>query len=191
MNRPDFSTAYQYAKPRPAKLRGPQAIPPTERIYRCECCNDTGIVQTWKLNKWAFPDQLPLDSTSVPVFCMHFPSCGNLNVQVFTDDKEERRTETLNLFNTPGHESTTIGSAIVRDQALALTNAQSKFIHDSVLAYRSELSRGKGLEYVEQCKAACRSALPATEERGSGGLTRVAAPISMPLPPIPTQTDSF
>ena len=121
MPKPSFDGLHEYAKARKPRTKGPQAVLPHERLYRCECCNDTGIASIWKLNKWAFPNQPPLDTSSAPIFCAQFTTCGNITMQVFTDNREQEdgqsRTETLNLFTTPNNESTTIGKMIGRGQA--------------------------------------------------------------------------
>jgi hypothetical protein len=187
LSKPNFDGLHQYAKTKAPRAKGPQAVLPHERIYRCECCNDTGVAQVWKLNKWAFPNQPPLDTSSYPVFCCHFNTCGNVTMQVFTDNREQEdgqaRTETLNLFNTPSNESTTIGKMIGRGQAKVLSHSQSKYIHDSVLDYRAKLAAGPGKAWVEQVKAACRNAMPTEQPRGTGGLTKVC--VAVDLPPEP------
>ena len=187
MSTPNFHGLHGYAKPRTPKTQGPQAIRPHERLYRCECCNDMGIVQEWKLNKWAWPTATPLNHNSTPVFCGQFPTCGDSTLQVFAqsgDEKEtQSRTATLNLFRCPNGESTRIGSMIGQGQLKALTPAQSEYIHNKVLEYRQQLSVGVGKAWVEDVKAACRGAMATEEKAADGQLTRLC--VAVDLPPEP------
>ena len=188
MNRSDFARVHRYAKPKTPKLRGPQGIPPTERIYKCECCNDTGIVQVWKLNRFCFPNSHPpLTSSSNPVFCGHLPSCGNVTMQVFTDDAKDKesRTAELNLFNTPSKESTAIGKALGSGELMSLSTEQSRFVHDSVLEYRASLATPEGQAYVEAIKSACRRGITSGD---TGRLTPACTSVELPPEPVtPTQ----
>ena len=187
MSAPTFHGLHGYAKPRTPKTQGPQAIRPHERLYRCECCNDTGIVQEWKLNKWAFPTSTPLDHNSTPIFCGHFPTCGDLTLQVFAEDRDkkegESRTETANLFRASSGESTRIGSMIGQGRLKALTPAQSEYIHNKVLEYRQQLSVGVGKAWIEDVKAACRGAMTTEEKAADGQLARLC--VAVDLPPEP------
>ena len=186
MTAPTFQGLHSYAKPRIPKTQGPQAIRPHERLYRCECCNDMGIVQEWKLNKWAFPGRTPLDHNSTPIFCGQFPTCGDSTLQVFAqsgDEKEtQSRTATLNLFRCPSGESTRIGSMIGQGRLKALTPAQSEYIHNKVLEYRQKLSVGAGKAWIEEVKTACRGAMT-TEQQGGDGLTRLCVAVDIPPEP--------
>jgi hypothetical protein len=187
MNAPTFHGLHGYAQPRTPKTQGPQAIRPHERLYRCECCNDTGIVQEWKLNKWAFPTATPLDHNSTPIFCGHFPTCGDLTLQVFAEDRDKKegqtRTETANLFRALSGESTRIGSMIGQGRLKALTPSQSEYIHNKVLDYRQQLSVGVGKAWVEDVKTACRGAMTTEEKAADGQLTRLC--VAVDLPPEP------
>lgn len=187
MSRPNFHGLHRYATPRTPKQRGPQALQAHERIYKCECCNDTGVVQTWKLNKWAFPNEEPLNSSSTPVFCSQFRSCGDINMTVFAEDRDKRegesRIETLNLFNRPNSESTTIGLMIGRGQLKSLSSDQSRYIHDKVLEYRQQLSHGAGKKWVDECKARMARAIPMEAETGPQELTRICMSVEMPPEP--------
>ena len=187
LNRPDFHGLHNYAKARTPKGRGPQAVLPHERLYRCECCNDTGIAQEWKLNKWAFPDEEPLDHNSTPIFCCQFQTCGDLTMTVFAADRDQTdgksRTETMNLFNTPSGESTRTGTMLGQGRLKVLSQQQSRYIHNKVLEYRQQLSEGPGKEWVEEIKRRCRGAMPETAERGDGGLTKVCVEVELPVEP--------
>lgn len=185
MQKPDFNGIYRRAKPRAFRHAQPQAIAPAERIYKCECCNDTGTVQAWKLDKFAKGSLEHLDPTmSNPVFCQQFITCGQLTLQVFSErgnDEDGERTAKLGLFSTPKGENTLIGSQLGDRQLLALSREQSKFIHDSVIEYRKQLaSTAPGREYVETVKQRCRTATAATAE---DGLIRLFAPVEMPAEP--------
>ena len=184
MKAPDFHGLHRYATPLRPKSKGPQAILPHERIYRCECCNDTGIVQVWKLNKWAFPNDAPLSISSTPVFCSQFRTCGNMNMTVFAAERDQKdgdsRTETLNLFTTPKGDSTFIGARIGQGQLQSLNSTQSRYIHDKVLEYRQQLSEGPGKAWVDEIKKRLRHAVPAGNEEG---LTKLC--VAVDLPPEP------
>ena len=187
MKAPTFHGLHGYATPRTPKTQGPQAVLPHERLYRCECCNDMGIVQEWKLNKWAFPTAAPLNHNSTPIFCGQFPTCGDSTLQVFAqsgDEKEtQSRTATLNLFRCPNGESTRIGSMIGQGRLKALTTAQSEYIHNKVLEYRQQLSVGVGKAWIDDVKTACRGAMTTEEKAADGELTRLC--VSVELPPEP------
>ena len=64
-----------------------------------------------------------------------------------------------------------------------LSKEQSKYIHDSVLEYRAQLSTGTGQAWVEQIKKACREALPVEKPVGNGSLKMFE--LSIDLPPEP------
>jgi len=187
MNAPTFYGLHSYAKPRTPKTQGPQAIPPHERLYRCECCNDTGIAQGWKLNKWAFPTSTPLNHNSTPIFCGQFPTCGDITLQVFAEagDKKETqsRTETLNLFRSPGGEGTRIGTMIGQSRLQALSTNQSEYIHNKVLEYRQQLSVGAGKAWVDDVKDVCRAAMT-TEHKADDGIARLCVAVELPPEPL-------
>jgi hypothetical protein len=199
MQKPDFSAVVRHSVQRDSHLKAglPQAIPYGTRIYRCECCNDSGIVQSWKLNRWALgPDDQPLNSsTSLPVFCQHFTSCGNQTQQVFAgsrdNDEAAERTAEVNLFK--GNEA---GESQVRGRIAAgalrcLSQEQSKYIHNKVLEYREMLAcTERGRQYVEEVKEACRGATPnydAPRNAGPGRLVHIGELLCPPV--IPAEPD--
>lgn len=198
MQRPDFTGVIHHSRQREPHLKSgiPQALPPGIRIYRCECCNDTGIVQSWKLNRWAIsPSDQPLDSTtSLPVFCQQFASCGTTTQQVFAglrdDDESAPRTVDKNLFKGNSNGDSHLRELIAKDQLMALTVQQSAYIHAKVLEYRQMLeSTPEGLQYIADVKTACREALPTADAHsGIGGLSHIGLLLRVPnLPPEPGQ----
>ena len=127
-------------------------------------------------------------SHSTPIFCGHFPTCGDLTLQVFAEpgDKKETqsRTETVNLFRAPSGEGTRIGTMIGHGRLQALTTQQSQYIHNKVLEYRQQLSVGVGRAWVdENVKNACRGAMTTEEKVADGQLTRLC--VAVDLPPEP------
>jgi hypothetical protein len=202
MNRPDFSAVARHSAHRDSHLRAgvPQAVPYGTRIYKCECCNDTGIVQTWKLNKWALgPNDPPLDSClSLPIFCTRLASCGNRTQQVFAgsrdDDETAERTAEANLFKGNSESKSAIGSLIASGQLRALSAEQAQYIHDKVLEYREFLWTQKaGQDYLDAVKEACRNATPhedVTKTRvGNGRLMHIGEILRVPdLPEEPDCT---
>ena len=105
MDKPNFTSIIHHARVREAQLIGPQEPRPhcTQRLYKCECCNDSGIVQSWKLNRWgktAFDADLDAVVASLPVLCNRLSTCGEVEIQVFADkDRDENapRTRTQNF----------------------------------------------------------------------------------------------
>ena len=205
MLKPDFSIVGRRAQPRSPLFQQnqPNAIPPDQRIFTCECCNDSGVVQSWKLAKFAtdaFGDRLDA-IMSAPVFCHLFDTCGSYKTQVFEDhhqkkfsDQDTERVAERSLFHKAddrggsGRFNTTIGEAVATRKAVYLTPEQSRYIHDSVLAYRATLANTEhGRQWVEQVKEAARNAAPAnTTTRTPGKLTPIGAiciPFQMPAEP--------
>ena len=176
MHAPDFSLVIDHSRQGGISLAqpSPQAIPFTDRLYTCECCNDTGVVQVWKLNRWAMPPGAePLCPTSsLPVLCRHLPSCGNATQQVFAgnrdNDEGASRTAEVNLFkpNTAGESA--IGRKIAYGDIKCLSVEQSRYLHNRVLQYRELLGvTAEGQQYIEDVKQACRVALPPPEAKRS------------------------
>ena len=102
MDKPNFTSIIHHARVREAQLIGPQEVPHTQRLYKCECCNDSGIVQSWKLNRWGKTAlDADLDAVmSLPVLCNRLSTCGEVEIQVFADkDRDENapRTRTQNF----------------------------------------------------------------------------------------------
>lgn len=193
MTRPDFTGVIHHSRQREPHLKSgiPQALPPGTRLYRCECCNDTGVVQSWKLNRWAkAPSDQPLDSTtSLPVFCQQLSTCGNTTQQVFAgsrdNDESAPRTVDTNLLkgnsNGDSHLRDLIGKGVIK----ALTPQQSAYIHAKVLEYRQMLEgTSEGQQYVADVKTACREALPPSDaHRGIGGLSHIGLLLRVPAMP--------
>lgn len=137
---PDFSGVLKKAH---VKRIGPEetvvrAVPQGKSIYRCYCCQDTGIVQTWKLEKFTNSFGYNLDpSMSIPVFCRRLLSCGDSTLQVYSgyrsENDEGTRTVSANLFTTPDGSNTTIGRMIAEGSLPYLTGEQSLYIHNKVM----------------------------------------------------------
>ncbi|WP_438983919.1 hypothetical protein [Vulcanococcus sp.] len=198
MDRPDFTGVVHHSRQREPHLKNgiPQGLPPGSRIYTCECCNDTGVVQSWKLNRFALAtsDQ-PLDSTtSLPVFCQQFASCGNTTQQVFAgnrdNDESAPRTMDTNLLKGNSNGDSQLRDRIAKGLIKVLTPQQSRFIHEKVLEHRAMLEgTSQGLQYIADVKTACREALPPPEaHRGVRGLSHIGLLLRVPvLPPEPGQ----
>lgn len=198
MDRPDFFGVVHHSRQREPHLKSgiPQALPPGTRLYRCECCNDTGVVQTWKLNRWAIaPSEQPLDSTtSLPVFCQQFASCGTTTQQVFAgnrdNDESAPRTVDANLLKGNSNGESQLRDRIARDLLKVLTPQQSAYIHAKVLEYRQMLEgTSEGLQYIADVKTACREGMPPDDaHRGISGLSHIGLLLRVPdLPPEPGQ----
>jgi hypothetical protein len=193
--KPDVSAVTRHSVQREPRLKSgiPQAIPYGTRIYSCECCNDTGIVQAWKLNRWAIgPTDEPLNSTtSLPVFCTMLTSCGDATLQVFADkDKDENasRTVEVNLLRGNSKGDSRLREQIAKGKLRTLTPEQSRFLHNKVLEYRELLAcTERGRQYVEDVKQACRDALPPPEAKetrlGNGRLMHIGELLRLPQMP--------
>ena len=199
MQKPDFSSVVRHSVQRDSHLKAgiPQAIPYGTRIYRCECCNDSGIVQTWKLNRWALlPDHQPLNpSTSLPIFCNQLASCGNQTQQVFAgsrdNDEAAERTAEVNIFKGNQAGESQISSRLANGSLRCLSPEQSRYIHNKVLEYREMLAcTERGRQYVEDVKEACRGASPnydAPRSAGAGRLVHIGELLCPPtIPPEPS-----
>ena len=161
MKKPSFDLILHHARVRAPQQIGPQEIPPGTRIYKCECCNDTGVVQSWKLNRWAsrITDE-PLDAImSLPVLCSQYETCGETQIQVFADkDKDENASRTATRSLLKGE---SVGALISAGKMKALSLDQSRYIHHKVLEYRELLSNTeKGRQFVADVKAAAKAATP-------------------------------
>jgi hypothetical protein len=200
MNKPDFSAITRHSVQREPQLKSgiPQAIPYGTRIYSCECCNDTGVVQTWKLNRWALaPGDEPLNSTtSLPVFCQMLTSCGNATMQVFAgsrdNDESAPRITEVNLLRGNSNGDSCLREQIAKGKLKCLTPEQSRYIHNKVLEYRELLACTEaGRQYVEDVKEACRKALPSPEAQktrlGNGRLMHIGELLR--LPQLPEEPD--
>ena len=149
------------------------------------------MVQVWKLDRFCFPNSdPPLNSSSNPVFCGHMPSCGNVTMQVFTDkDDTESRTADLNLFNTPGKESTTTrqGPRFWRSDGRCRIS-QSRFVQRCGPGIPGQPLDSRGRQYVEAMKKACRRGVPSG---GTGRLTPACVSVELPPEPVaPTQQET-
>ena len=199
MNRPDFSAITRHSVQRESRLKTgiPQSIPYGTRIFRCECCNDTGVVQAWKLNRWAVgPCEPQLDgNTSLPVFCQMLTSCGNTTMQVFAgnrdNDEAGERIAEVNLLKGNAAGESNLRGYIASGQLKCLSMEQSRYLHNKVLEYRELLAcTAPGRQYVEDVKEACRQAAPSEEviktRLGNGRLMHVGEILrSVTLPTEP------
>ena len=142
MQKPDFSKLAGNVKNQIDNAEKRNNPSPTARtVYNCQCCQDTGIVQTWKLNTFIeeFKEN-PLDPiTSYPVFCQHKKTCGNTTLQIYSgwnsQEDEQTRTVESSLFELPNGSNTTIGRLIGENKAMCLSYEQAKYIHDQVLLF--------------------------------------------------------
>ena len=120
-------------------------IPWNERIFQCECCNDTGIVQDWKLRRFVpdvFGDGTGFDHT-YPVFCRQFTTCGEYFAYIADSDEKVKGS----LFQTPKREPTLIFETIRSGAHTLLNQEQSSFIQRKVLELRKEIgTRPKPIE---------------------------------------------
>ena len=187
MEKPNFDLIVNHARVRDPVAMGPQAVPHTKRLYKCECCNDTGVVQSWKLNRWALRvmDE-PLDAImSLPVLCTRYTTCGEVEIQVFADkDKDENapRTARKNFINDP--KAVTIPELIKNKKIRILSYEQSQYIHDRVLEYRELLATTQeGQEYVDSVKAVLRAAVPEQKRQRLQHVSEVFAPAELPPEP--------
>lgn len=174
MQKPDFSAVLRHAQVREPQQLGPQEVPYGQRLYKCECCNDSGVVQAWKLNRWASAlSDVPLDSVmSMPVLCTHLRTCGEREIQVFAQkDTDENSPRTVRRKLSDGEN---IGHLLAEGRVKVLTHSQSQYIHQKVLEYRELLSvTEEGREYIAKVREAARNATPA--EKPSPRLTHVGA----------------
>ena len=188
MEKPSFHAITDYARVRNPKQIGPQEIPIGQREFKCECCNDSGVVQSWKLNRWALDvTDEPLDSImSAPVLCTQFSSCGELEIQVFAPkdaDENSPRTTVRKLSD-----GETVGHKLANGSLKALNLAQSRYIHNKVLEFREMLSyTSQGRDYIAEVRAAARTAIPAQPQ--TGRLMHIGSILAgFEMPPEP-QTD--
>lgn len=166
MNKPNFSEIISHARTKRIHqaVGVRQEVAKGETIFRCECCNDTGIVQSWKIERFIVGERDDrLDPVmSIPIFCGRLPECGNVTMQVYSgirDDKEDnQRTETLSLYSTPGKENTYIAAGIASGRFRALTLEQSTYIHNAVIEYRNKLWTDEGQDYVAEVRKNGREA---------------------------------
>lgn len=184
MDKPNFTSIIYHARVREAQLIGPQAVPHTQRLYKCECCNDSGIVQAWKLNRWA-KNVLDVDLDpvmSLPVLCNRLSTCGEVEIQVFADkDKDEnaQRTRRQNF-----KECENIGKYIRDEKLKALSTQQSDYIHHKILEYRELLSvTDKGKAYVDAVRKAAREAVASKPSTRLSHIGEVLATFEMPPEP--------
>jgi hypothetical protein len=145
MDKPDFSSVLKKAHVRRIGPEQPtvRAIPPGQLIYGCYCCQDTGIVQTWKLERFTNSFGFNLDPTmSIPVFCRRKITCGTTTLQIFSgyksEEDEQTRTVDSNLFTRPDGTNTAIGDMIGRGALPHLTREQSEYIHQMVINMHKE-----------------------------------------------------
>lgn len=196
MSRPNFDGISRHSRQRQPTLKSgiPQELPYGTRLFQCECCNDTGVVQAWKLNRWALaPGEEPLDSTmSLPVFCQLYPSCGNSTMQVFAgnrdNDESAERIAQVNLLKGNSSGESHVRDLIAKGKLKCLTAEQSRYIHNKVLEYRELLATtSAGQQYIAEVKAACREALPPEEaQRGTKRLMHIGQLLRPPvMPPEP------
>lgn len=190
----DFEKVLRRARQRKPQLVGPQELSWTDRIYSCECCQDSGVVKTEWLNRWGgVVPGLELDPImSIPVYCRRLRSCGVKEIQVFADNKDTEedssRTAKVNLFDA-NSKDTAVGSMITDGTAIVLTPDQSNYLHRKVLEYREILgATADGQQYVNDT----RDALRAAGQMGSGqsmlGLTHIGDILGS-IPDLPTQPD--
>ena len=184
MEKPNFTSIMHHARVREAQLIGPQAVPHTQRLFKCECCNDSGVVQSWKLNRWG-KNALDADLDAVmslPVLCTRLSTCGEVEIQVFADkDRDENapRTRTQNFKDCEN-----IGQYIRDGKLRALTLEQSQYIHDKVLEYRELLSvTDEGRAYVDAVRKAGREAVTAKPSTRLSHIGEVLATFEMPEEP--------
>jgi len=197
MERPDFGGIVHHSRQREPRLKSgiPQEVPYGTRLYHCECCNDSGVVQAWKLNRWAIaPSDEPLNSTmSLPVFCQQFQSCGNAMQQVFAGDKDKdeaaSRTVEVNLLKGNSNGDSQLRDRIAKGKLKVLSLEQSRYIHNKVLEYREQLAcTDHGRAYIADVKTACREALPPSDaHRSVGGLTHIGQMLR--IPDLPAEPD--
>lgn len=187
MQKPNFDLIVNHARVREPVAMGAQAIPHATRIYKCECCNDTGVVQAWKLNRWALRvmDE-PLDAImSLPVLCTRYTTCGEVEIQVFADkDRDENapRTQRRNFIS--DSKSIAIPELIKAKKLRVLSYEQSQYIHDRVLEYRELLATTQeGQEYVDSVKAVLRAAVPEQKRQRLQHVSEVFAPAELPPEP--------
>lgn len=112
-------------------------IPWNERIFKCECCNDTGIVQAWKLAEFVpeiFGEGTGFDHT-YPVFCRQFDTCGEYHAYVANSEEKVKG----NLFTTPDRSPTTLFETVRSGAHTLLNQQQSAFIQLKVLQLRKEI----------------------------------------------------
>ena len=112
-------------------------IPWNERIFNCECCNDTGIAQAWKLAKFVpevFGRETGFDHT-YPVFCRQFGTCGEYHAYIADSDEKVKGS----LFTTSKREPTFLFETIRSGAHTLLTQQQSAFIQRKVLELRKEI----------------------------------------------------
>ena len=184
MNKPNFTSIIHHARVRDAKLIGPQQIPHTQRIYKCECCNDSGVVQAWKLNRWGKTAlDADLDAVmSLPVLCNRLSSCGEVEIQVFADkDRDENapRTRTQNF-----KKCESIGHYMSEGKLRALSLEQSEYIHNKVLEYRELLSvTEQGKQYIDDLRTAARDAVAAKPSTRLSHIGEMLATFAMPPEP--------
>ncbi len=189
MQKPDFSSIVHHARVRSPQQIGPQEIAPGTRIYKCECCNDSGVVQSWKLNRWASNvlDE-PLDPImSLPVLCTQYRSCGELEIQVFAPKDEDENSSRTTVKKLSDGE--TIGQMLAAGKMKALNASQSRYIHEKVLEYREMLTATEqGRTYVDAVRSAARDAIPAQPQERR--LTHVGSILaSFQMPPEPNFDD--
>ena len=184
MQKPNFDSIVSHARVREARATGPQAIPHNQRIFKCECCNDSGVVQAWKLNRWAkrVMDE-PLDAImSLPVLCTRYNTCGEVEIQVFADkDRDENapRTSKRNFV-----EGDKIGDLIKHRKVRVLSYEQSQYIHDRVLEYRELLATTEqGQQYVEGVKTALRDSIPEKTRPRLHHISEIFSPALLPDEP--------
>lgn len=184
MDKPNFTSIFHHARVREAKLIGPQAVSHTQRLYKCECCNDSGVVQSWKLNRWGKTAlDADLDAVmSLPVLCNRLSTCGEVEIQVFADkDRDENaprtRTQNFKACENIGH--------YIRDGKLrALSAEQADYIHNKVLEYRELLAvTDQGKAYVDAVRKAGREAVTAKPSTRLSHIGEILATFEMPLEP--------
>jgi len=147
----------------------PTKVPEGASLHNCECCQDTGVVEPWKLKRFMpeiFGDVDIDPLMSLPVFCDRLPTCGDREQAVWVDpknqdeDKNDTRLRNLNLYSAGDGSSSYVIQLMHEGKLLKLDKDESDRIHAGVLEYRAQLFTPEGRAYIDEIAKRAKEALP-------------------------------
>ena len=183
IKKPMFSIGKDVSIPHTARYSANQRS--VDAPYRCQCCNDSGIVEPWKLNA-AWPDHFPLVDVGMapPVFCRRFKSrgrddkriCGDYMAQIYVDNRDKEKfsegqephkrmnrfenKELLRLFDQePNFSDDQIGADSRMQFLMCLTEVESTFVDKKIYAMRQAYAT-QFPYYIERIKELASKAKP-------------------------------
>ena len=166
--------AFNQSDDRQLKKSGPKEIDSRHRIFKCECCNDTGMVQAWKINKFCRPVKKKKYDGNIPVYCEHYTTCGHYTIQTYSKDENTPGQEvTASLFMDAKGNNTLIGRQLARNEGVVLSREASLALHNAVINDRIWLAETAiGAEYCMEVRRRARE--ETSHKKNCGSLIHIS-----------------